>query len=169
MWISARTATTLAAAALLLVMVAVAAPLLPRPRLPSLPEERVAKFGAAQAALEAPERVRAQRMAAEAPAPKGAAQWADRVGVGTAESPSPETVRRLASLLRDGRTVAGVVPTDVRPSWVVRFVRDDHRVDVMVDAGHDRLVVVRDGTPVGGYAVSSLHREFAALGGTLFP
>lgn len=175
MWISARTATTLAAAALLLVMVAVAAPLMPRPHLPSLPEERVArtlgvadKFGAAETALAAPERVRAQRMEEGAAGSPGGARWGDSAGMGAALTPDDGTVARLRTLLHDARTVADPRAEAARPTWVVRLVRDDHRVDVMVDADHDRVVVAQDGKPVGGYAVAGLGREFRALGEDLF-
>ncbi len=172
MWISARTATTLAAAALLLVMVAVAAPLIPRPNLPSLPEERAAKvvdkFGAAEAVLARPERVRAQRMVEGAKGTPGGAVWQGRVGSGVAGTPDGDTVGRLRILLRDARTVADPRAEAAQPGWVVRLVRDDHRVDVMVDADHDRLMIVEDGKAVGGFAVAGLHREFVALGDALF-
>ena len=175
MWISARTALTLASAALLLVVVAVGAPLMPRPHLPPLPRERalpraprtVAKFGAATTALDAPERVRSQRMEPLATVPAGAAQWDGRVGTGPAGVPSAETVARLRALLDDPRTVADPGAERVAPAWVVRFVRDDHRVDVMADPSTDRLVVVRDGRPVGRFAVAGLHRELAELGAAL--
>ena len=175
MWISARTALTLAAAALLLVVVAVAAPLMPRSHLPPLPGERpaarraraVEKFGAATAALDAPERVREQRMAPERAAAVGAAQWAGRVGTGPATVPSAAAVARVRALLNDPRTVADPRAERAEPAWVVRFVRDEHRVDVMVDPAHDRLVVVRDGQPLGGFAVAGLHREFADLDRTI--
>ena len=172
MWISARTAVTLAAAALLLVMVAVAAPLMPRPNLPSLPEERAAragdsKFGAATAALEAPERARAQRMAPASTVPPGAAHWAGSVGTGAAKVPSAEVLARLRVLLKDARTVADPRAETASPEWVVRLVRDDHRVDVMVDPAHDRLVVARDGERIGVYATTGLRREYGALGDAL--
>ena len=171
MWISARTATTLAFAALALVMVAVAAPLLPRPQLPSLPEERTVKtkdkLGAATLVIESPERVRSQRMAPSATVPKGAANWAGRVGTGTAGTPDGETVHRLRTLLKDARTVADPRARAAEPTTVVRFVRDGHRVDVMLDLKADRLMVVHDGEPVGAFAISGLHREYANLGATL--
>ena len=166
MWISARTALTLAAAALLLVVVAVAAPLMPRPHLPPLPAHRAhvaSKFGEATAALDAPERVRSQRMETLASAPAGGAHWAGRVGVGAAATPPEETITRLRTLLKDARTVADPRAERAAPAWVVRFVRDAHRVDVMVDLASDRLVVVRDGALVGAYAIAGLHREFADL------
>ncbi len=167
MWISARTALTLATAALLLVVVAVGAPLMPHSHLPSLPGKRPAptaeKFGAATAVLDGPERVRSQRMETAANVPTGAAQWAGRVGAGTAITPSAETVARLRALLKDARTVADPRAERAEPAWVVRFVRDAHRVDVMVDPAHDRLVVVQDGRPLGGFAFAGLHREFGLL------
>lgn len=193
MWISARTATTLAAAALLLVMVAVAAPLIPRPNLPSLPEERPTpaattktappvvadkseaskpsadKFGEATAVLAAPERVRAQRMETGVPALLGAARWAARVGTGPAATPSDESVKRLLTLLRDARTVADPRAAKAEPAWVVRLVRDERKVDVMVDPAHDRLVVSLDGKVVGTFGAAALHREFSGLGEVLFP
>lgn len=174
MWISARTAVTLASAALLLVVAAVAAPLVPRPNLPSLPEERIAKagdakFGAATAALEAPERVRAQRMTATSVVPKGAAHWAGAVGTGPARVPDAETVTRLRVLLKDARTVADPRAEAATPEWVVRLVRDDHRVDVMVDPSHGQLVIVQDGQKIGTFSTSGLRREFEALGSALLP
>ena len=171
MWISARTATTLALAALVLVMAAVASPLLPRPKLPSLPEERVVtrgdKFGSATLAIDSPERVRSQRMEPGETVPKGAAHWAGFVGAGPAGTPDAETVSRLRSLMKDARTVADARARAAKPTWVVRFVRDDRRVDVMFDAKADRLVVVQDGEPVGAFAVSGLRREYADLGDAL--
>ena len=171
MWISARTATTLAFAALALVMVAVAAPLLPRPRLPLLPQERVArtadKLGAAAFVIESPDRVRFQRMERSGAVPEGAANWAGLVGVGTAGTPDAETVGRLRNLLKDARTVPDPRARAAEPNAVVRFVRDGHRVDVMLDAKADRLIVVHDGEPVGAFAISGLHREYANLGVSL--
>ncbi len=176
MWISARTATTLAAAALLLVMAAVAAPLIPRAHLPSLPEEKPAvtsKFGAATAILEAPERVRAQRMSACDPAtsPKGGAQLtaAGRYGSGPAVEPKPDIVQRLAALLQDPHIVADPRAATADVSYVVRLVRGTQKVDVMVDPTHDRLVVALDQTPVGAYTFAGLHKEFSDLGDALFP
>ena len=170
MWISARTASTLAVAALLLVVAAVAAPLLPRPNLPRLPEERgVRRAGGlaeALSAIDAPERVRWQRMSPRGVAPEGAARWAGFVGVGPAGTPDPDAVARLRTLLKDARTVADPRAKAARPDWVVRFVRDGHRVDVMLDARADRLIVARDGAAVETFAVAGLHREFAALGGS---
>ena len=177
MWISARTAVTLATAALVLVMFAMAAPFIPAPHLPSLPEERTAvghgvkaeKFGAASAALSAPERVRAQRMTESGSVPEGAARLGGRIGNGPAAEPSSEAISRLVALLRDARTVANPRASDAEPTWVVRFVRDGHKVDVMVDPASDRLVVALDGAPVGAYRTVALHREIAALGTHLFP
>lgn len=176
MWISARTATTLAAAALLLVLAALAAPFLPRPKLPSLPRERAIKpptssekFGEAARVLASPERSRGQRMAPGVPAPPEAARWADRVGNGRAVEPSAETVKRLVALLNDARTIADPRASKAEPAWVVRLVRGDHKVDVMVDGATDRLVVALDGRAVGTYAAPALHREFKGLEGVLFP
>ncbi|RYG21102.1 hypothetical protein EON82_19375 [bacterium] len=180
MWISARTATTLAAAALLLVMVAVAAPLLPRPHLPSLPEERALaktvasgdKFGAATAVLQAPERVRAQRMSKcdPATAAEGGARLVatGRYGNGPAVEPSQDTVKRLLALLKDARTVADPRAAEAEATWVVRLVRGDKKVDVMVDPANDRAVLTVNGEPVGSYGIAALHHEFTLLGNSLF-
>lgn len=179
MWISARTATTLAAAALLLVMAAVAAPLIPRAHLPSLPEEQTlkqttaSKYGAATAILETPERVRAQRMSACDPAasPQGGAQLkaAGRYGTGPALEPKADTVQRLTALLKDPRIVPDPRAATADVSYVVRLVRGTQKVDVMVDPTHDRLVVAVDQVPIGSYAFAGLHKEFSDLGEALFP
>ena len=175
MWISARTALTLAGAALLLVMVAVAAPLIPRPNLPSLPEERAAhaaakpadKLGPAAPILAGPERARVQRMVEGAKPTPGGAKWGGRSGSGPAETPPPDAIARLRALLRDARTVADPRAETAEPAYVVRLVRDDHRLDVMVDADRDRVVVARDGVPVAAFATAGLHREYADLGASL--
>lgn len=172
MWISARTATTLATSALVLVLVAMAAPLMPKPHLPTLPEERSAarhgsKFGAATAILEAPERIRVQRMEADVNAAQGGACLNGRAGTGPARTPSDESVNRLLALLRDARTVADPRAAAATPTWVVRFVRDGRKVDVMVDPKSDRLALALDGQTVGTFTTPALHREFASLGDAL--
>ena len=181
MWISARTATTLAAAALLLVMVAVAAPLIPRPHLPSLPEERQAakapvtgdKFGLATEVLQAPERFRAQRMSKcdPATAAEGGARLVatGRYGSGPAIEPTADTVKRLVALLKDSRTVADAQAASAEATWVVRLASGTRKVDVMVDPANDRVVLALNGEPVGSYGIAGLHREFNDLGNELFP
>lgn len=179
MWISARTATTLAAAALLLVVAAVAAPLIPRPHLPSLPEEKTAvpdksdKFAGASAILDAPDRVRAQRMTACDPrtAAKGGAmlEAAGRYGSGPAVTPGADSVKRLVALLKDSRVATDPRAADAPVSYVVRLVRGEQKVDVMVDPAGDRLVVALDRRPVGAYTIAGLHKEFADLGAALLP
>jgi hypothetical protein len=174
MWISARTATTLAAAALLLVMAAVAAPLIPRAHLPNLPEEQTpvttGKYGAATPVLESPDRVRAQKMA-EGPPTEGGAQLkaANRCGTGPAVEPKPDAVQRLTALLKNPHIVADPRAATAEVSYVVRLVRGDQKVDVMVDPLHDRLVVALDRQPVGSYSFAGLHKEFTDLSLALFP
>lgn len=181
MWISARTAITLAAAAFLLVMFAVAAPLIPRPQLPSLPAERssapavaTGKFGAATAILEKPLRVRAQQMKTKAEAgavAQGGAvlETTGRYGTGAAVVPSADSVKRLVALLKNDRTVSDPRASQAEATWVVRLATDEHKVDVMVDSKNDRLVVALDGRPVGSYGTVGLHREFSDLGSMILP
>ena len=172
MWISAKSAAILAVAAVVLVVIALGAPYVPRPRLPALPLERrlpADKLGLALPILEAPERARAQRMLVGAPVLQGSARWAARVGTGPAATPDKEALRRLVALLKDARTVSDPRAERAEPAWVVRFARGAQRVDVMVDPAHDRLVLALDGKPVGTFAIAALHRDYSALGQTLFP
>ncbi len=174
MWISAKTAMILLAALLALAVLAVASPLLPRPRLPLLPAERVAqtaadKLGPALAILDAPERARAQRMLVGAPILEGSARCGERTGTGPAAVPGDETLRRLAVLLKDARTASDPRAAKAEPTYVVRFVRGADKLDVMVDPDHDRLVLAMGGKVLGTFSAASLHREYANLGETLFP
>jgi|GEM_PF-5403784 len=173
MWISARTATTVLAVVSVLAVVGIAVPFLPPPHLTALPEERAAaKLGDAAAVLNAPERVRVQRMGPVAvfgEGVKGGARWGGQVGSGPAKEPAAETVKRLLVLLRDPRTIPDARAADAAPTLVVRLLRDDRRADVMIDPAHDRVALALDGAPIGTFATAALHKEFAALAQSLLP
>jgi hypothetical protein len=87
-----------------------------------------------------------------------------RYGSGPAVEPSEDVVKRLLALLKDSRTVVDPRAASAEATWVVRLVRDDKKVDVMVDPVNDRLVLAVNREPISSYGIAGLHREFVALG-----
>lgn len=130
------------------------------------------KFGSATEVLQAPERYRAQRMSKCDPstAAVGGAQLVatGRYGSGKAVEPSSDVIRRLVTLLKDSRVVSDPRASAAEATWVVRLVRGEKKVDVMVDPVNDRAVVAVDREVVGSYGIAALHREFSDLGDVLF-
>lgn len=121
-----------------------------------------------------PDRVRIQRLkplVGTTPAPHAAFfDGASLVGTGRAIEPTADWVRRFTGLVADGKTFSGASKTCTpHPSIVVRFVRDERRIDVMLDFDCDQVLVQDDGKASGVGNVGSFRADFVKLSKQVFP
>ncbi|HEY0868697.1 MAG TPA: hypothetical protein VGE01_15030, partial [Fimbriimonas sp.] len=89
---------------------------------------------------------------------------------GKAVEPPEAWLEEFVGIVTDGRTFDGSMSTGTAvPKLVVRFVRGDTRVDVMLAFNQNTVVVQQDGKPVATGMFSPRRKDLVRLVKALFP
>jgi hypothetical protein len=123
--------------------------------------------------VENPERVRVQKMVSMVGSPpEGAAYYENcsMVGFGRAIDPPKGWLSEVQSIVTNSRSYGDSIQAGTpSPKVVIRFVRGETKIDVMLAFDVDTVIVQQDGKPCGTGVFKPRRKELLALVKRLFP